>query len=144
MNAPAGHVIGVDIGTQSTKAVLVRTDGRIVTQCARGYQVERPRPLWAQQWPDVWLDAVEQCIHGVLQQSSVAPESVRALCVGSLYGGSGIPVDADGKALYPCLIWMDRRAQDEVDWVRAHVDLERLYDITGNGVDSYYGYTKML
>lgn len=39
---------------------------------------------------------------------------------------------------------MDRRAQDEVDWVRPHVDLDRLYDITGNGVDSYYGYTKML
>ena len=48
------------------------------------------------------------------------------------------------RALHPCLIWMDRRAQDEVEWVRANVDLDRLHAITGNGVDSYYGYTKMM
>ncbi|CAH2915912.1 MAG: Xylulose kinase (EC [uncultured Paraburkholderia sp.] len=48
------------------------------------------------------------------------------------------------RPLYPCLIWMDRRATDQVEWVRGNVDLDRLYSITGNGVDSYYGYTKML
>ncbi|MBS0448327.1 MAG: FGGY-family carbohydrate kinase [Proteobacteria bacterium] len=138
------HVIGVDIGTQSTKAVLVQADGRIVGQHAQSYQVETPRPLWAQQWPDVWLAAVEACIRGVLASSGVAAESVQALCIDSLYGGSGIPVDAQGQPLHPCLIWMDRRAQAECEGVRAHVDVERLYDITGNGIDSYYGYTKML
>lgn len=137
-------VIGVDIGTQSTKAVLVNTAGQILAQCTESYQVETPRPLWAQQWPDVWLNAVEHCIQGVVQQACVLPEAVQSLCVSSLYGGSGIPVDTAGQALYPCLIWMDRRAQDEVAWVRSHVDLKRLYDITGNSVDSYYGYTKML
>jgi len=39
---------------------------------------------------------------------------------------------------------MDRRAQDEVEWVRSHVELERLYATTGNGVDSYYGYTNVI
>ncbi|MBC7916938.1 MAG: FGGY-family carbohydrate kinase [Rhodoferax sp.] len=140
----ATYVIGVDIGTQSTKAVLVSTTGQILAHCAHAYQVETPKPLWAQQWPDVWLDAVEHCIHNVVQQTGIAREAVQSLCVSSLYGGSGIPVDAAGKALYPCLIWMDRRANNEVAWMRKHVDLERLYDITGNGVDSYYGYTKML
>ncbi|SDP22459.1 xylulokinase [Rhodoferax sp. OV413] len=137
-------VIGVDIGTQSTKAVLVRADGTILAQYAQSYQVETPKPLWAQQWPDVWLDAVVTCINGVLAQVTPAQAAIKSICVSSLYGGSGIPVDARGEALYPCLIWMDRRAQDEVHWVRDHVDLERLFDITGNGVDSYYGYTKML
>jgi xylulokinase len=138
------HVIGVDIGTQSTKAVLVRSDGHIVAQASMAYQVETPRPLWAQQWPDVWLDAVVHSIRGVLAEAGVAADSVKALCISSLYGGSGIPVDAQGIALHPCLIWMDRRARDEVEWVRKNVDVERLMSITGNGVDSYYGYTKML
>ncbi len=142
--ASADCVIGVDIGTQSTKAVLVRTDGRILATCSHAYQVETPQPLWAQQWPGVWLGAVEECVRGVVQQAGLPPEAVKALCVGSLYGGSGIPVDAEGRALHPCLIWMDRRAQAQVAWVQEHVDLERLYDITGNGVDSYYGYTKIL
>ena len=72
------------------------------------------------------------------------PRDVRAICISSLYGGSGIPVDDADEPLHPCLIWMDRRADDEVEWVRANVDLERLDAITGNGVDSYYGFTKML
>jgi len=140
----SGHVIGVDIGTQSTKAVLVDARGRVVAQAAHGYQVDSPQPLWAEQWPSVWLDAVVACVRGVVDRSGVAASAIDALCVSSLYGGSGIPVDGDGNALHPCLIWMDRRARDEVEWVRSHADLERLYDVTGNGVDSYYGYTKML
>ncbi|OZG74170.1 hypothetical protein BTA51_03885 [Hahella sp. CCB-MM4] len=138
------YVIGVDIGTQSTKALLMSAAGDIIAQASAAYQVEQPKPLWAQQWPEVWLDAVYKTLSQVVSQAGVAAEEIKAVCVSSLYGGSGIPVNADIKALHPCLIWMDRRANDEVDWVREHVDLQTLFDITGNGVDSYYGYTKML
>ncbi len=142
MGAAARQVIGVDIGTQSTKAVRVDATGRILAQASRAYQVDSPEPLWAEQWPSVWLDAVAACVREVA--ADAGPDAIAALCVSSLYGGAGVPIDVDGKPTYPCLIWMDRRAQDEVAWVREHVDLDRLHDITGNGVDSYYGYTKML
>ncbi|MGK5078050.1 FGGY-family carbohydrate kinase [Janthinobacterium sp. HLX7-2] len=138
------YVIGVDIGTQSTKALLVDCKGAIVAQHAHGYQVDTPRPLWAEQWPAVWYDAVLACVRQVLLKSGLPAESIKAICVSSLYGGSGIAVDAAMEPLHPCLIWMDRRATEEVAWVKEHVDLERLYAVTGNGVDSYYGYTKML
>ncbi len=145
------HVIGVDIGTQSTKALLVRQDGTIVCQHSRSYAPDTPRPNWAEQWPQVWLDAVEACIAGCVKSAvqlnngaPLGPEHIKAVCISSLYGGSGIPVDADMKPLHPCLIWMDRRAEPQVEWVRTHIDLDRLQAITGNGVDSYYGYTKIL
>jgi len=144
------HVIGIDIGTQSTKAVLVRQDGAILAQASKGYGPDTPRPSWAEQWPDVWLDAVEHCIAAVMRAAGpdggapVGPALVKAVCVSSLYGGSGIPVDADMRPLHPCLIWMDRRAEAQVRWVRDKVDIERLGAVTGNGVDSYYGFTKIL
>ena len=134
-------VIGVDIGTQSTKAVLVGRGGAILAQASRSYAPDTPRPNWAEQWPDVWLHAVEGCVAEV---SRTPGADVKALCVSSLYGGSGIPVDAAVQPLHPCLIWMDRRAEAQVAWVKSHVDLHRLGAITGNGVDSYYGYTKMM
>ena len=145
------HVVGVDIGTQSTKAVLVRQDGTIVAQASKSYAPETPRPSWAEQWPQVWLDAVTHCIATVMRDAGepnsgtpLSPTQVKAVCISSLYGGSGIPVDADMKPLHPCLIWMDRRAEAQCTWVRTHVDLDRLRFITGNGVDSYYGFTKIL
>ena len=138
------YVVGVDIGTQSTKALLVEAGGRIVAAHSQGYQPDTPRPLWAEQHAEVWLDAAVACIAGVTQKAGVPPGEIAGLCISSLYGGSGIPVDAELKPLHPCLIWMDRRATAEVAHVRATADLERLFDVTGNGVDSYYGFTKMV
>ncbi len=138
------YVIGVDIGTQSTKALLVDAQGGIVAQHSHGYKVETPKPRWAEQWPQVWLDAVEICVAHCMRISGVPSDSVKSICISSLYGGSGIAVDAQIRPLYPCLIWMDRRAEEQVQWVNQNVDLQRLYSITGNLVDSYYGFTKML
>ena len=139
------YVLGVDIGTQSTKALLIDAgSGRIAASHSQGYQPDTPRPLWAEQHASVWLDAVAACIAGCTERAAVPPGEVAALCVSSLYGGSGIPVDEAMEPLHPCLIWMDRRAEEEVASVRATIDQDRLFDITGNGVDSYYGYTKML
>ena len=142
----ADAVIGVDIGTQSTKAVLVGPGGAILAQASHAYTPDTPRPNWAEQWPDVWLGAVEHCLAELARKADgLTPGvSVRALCVSSLYGGSGIPVDEAGKPLHPCLIWMDRRAEEQAEWVKSHVDLQRLGAITGNGVDSYYGFTKIM
>ena len=138
------YVIGVDIGTQSTKALLVGGDGKIVASESQTYQVDTPRPMWAEQWPDVWFSAVTDCIGRLVAKAGVPAADIKALCVSSLYGGSGIPVDVAMTPLHPCLIWMDRRATKEVDWVKNLPELDRLMAISGNSVDSYYGYTKML
>lgn len=143
------YVIGVDIGTQSTKVLLTDARGQIVAQRSKAYRPDTPRPMWAEQWPQVWLDAVVECIAGCVADAKASepdfsPHAVRAIGIDSLYGGSGIPVDDALRPLHPCLIWMDRRATQEVDWVRDTLDVARLADVTGNGVDSYYGFTKIL
>ncbi|MDT8895005.1 FGGY-family carbohydrate kinase [Halomonas sp. I1] len=137
-------VIGIDIGTQSTKALVIDRHGRILAEHSQGYRVDTPRPLWAEQWPDVWWEAVLACLRACLDVPEVDPRGVQGLCVSSLYGGSGVPVDADIRPVHPCLIWMDRRAEPQVQWVRENLDMARLETITGNGVDSYYGFTKMM
>jgi xylulokinase len=141
------YFIGIDIGTQSTKALLTDASGKIVAQHSSAYRPDTPKPLWAEQWPSVWCDAVEQCIAACTQaarDTGIEAREIAAVAISSLYGGSGIPVDEAMTPLYPCLIWMDRRATDQVEWVRRQVDVQRLERITGNGVDSYYGFTKML
>ena len=136
------YLIGVDIGTQAAKGVLVRPDGVVVRMATEEYGVLHPHPLWAEQWPEVWLRAsctvIQQLLHGV------DAHAIIGVCISGLYGGSGIPLNAKMEPVRPCLIWMDRRATEEVEWVRQNVDLDRLFSITGNWVDSYFGYTKIL
>ncbi|RLE28336.1 hypothetical protein DRJ54_06800 [Candidatus Acetothermia bacterium] len=141
---PKNYLIGVDIGTQGTKAVVVTVDGEVLGVGFKEYEVEQPRPSWAEQWPQVWEEAVYHAVHGAVARAGVSPAKIAALCISGLYGGSGVPVDRDLKPLRPCLIWMDRRATDEVRWVKENLDLDKLFAVTGNYVDTYFGYTKIL
>lgn len=138
------YLIGVDVGTTGAKAVLTSDRGAIVAEHASSYGVLTPKPLWAEQWPEVWLEGLAEAVRGLLERAHVDVRDVRAMTVSSLYGGSGIPVDADMTPVRPCLIWMDRRAQAETEWVKGAIPLEELVRVTGNGVDSYYGFTKIL
>jgi len=140
----ADLLLGVDVGTQATKAVLVDNSGARLGVAEKQYRVDTPRPLWAEQWPNVWMDAVVSTIRGAIGAAQIAPSRVAGLCVSGLYGGSGIPLDRHMKPVRPCLIWMDRRSTDQVESIARSVDLDELYRITGNWVDSYFGYTKIL
>ena len=142
--AENAYLLGVDVGTTGAKAVLTTDAGRIVAQHTAEYAFLTPRPLWAEQWPQVWLEGLSGAVRGVLERARIPPPRVKAMAVSSLYGGSGIPVDERLEPLRPCLIWLDRRAQAETDWVRSALPQDQLFATTGNGVDSYYGFTKIL
>lgn len=138
------YLIGTDVGTLGTKTVLVDLDGKILSTSFEEYGVSTSKPLWAEQWPDVWFNAVCKTIRFVVEGSHVDPRDVAGLCISGLYGGSGIPCDKEMKPLRPCLIWMDRRAVEEAEWVKKNIGEEELFRITGNTVDPYFGFTKML
>lgn len=138
------YLLGTDIGTSGTKTILTDLSGTVLAQDLQETDVLTPRPLWAEQWPDVWLEAAKASIKNTVKKAGVAREDIRAIAISGLYGGSGIPLDEEMNPIRPCMIWMDRRAQAESDWVLETVGKQRLLDITKNGADPYYGYTKML
>ena len=137
-------LLGTDIGTSGTKTILMDTQGRLLASDLQEYGVLTPRPLWAEQWPDVWLEAVRRSIRKVVQQAGSTASQIRGLCISGLYGGSGIPLDENMEPVRPCLIWMDRRASAEQDWVLKTIGGQRLERISQSGADPYYGYTKIL
>lgn len=144
MSRGVRYLMGTDIGTTLTKTVVVDLEGNEIATASREYDVLHPHPLWAEQWPDVWYDAFVDTVRAVLRDGTIRPGEIGALGISGLYGGSGVPVDRTMRPIRPCIIWMDRRAVREVDWVRGHVDTDELFAITGNGVDTYYGFTKIL
>lgn len=63
------YLIGTDIGTSSTKSVLVDLSGKVMASSLLEYEVLTPQALWAEQWPEVWVDATVKTIKDVLIQS---------------------------------------------------------------------------
>lgn len=138
------YLIGTDIGTSGTKSILTDLDGRIISSSLIEYGILQPQALWAEQWPDVWVDAVKNSIKNVLENSGVNPSKIAGIAISGLYGGSGVPCDSDLNPVRPCIIWMDQRTAEESLWVEEQIGLERLFSITGNGLDPYFGFTKIL
>jgi xylulokinase len=137
-------LIGTDIGTSSTKTIIMDTEGNLVCSASADYGVLTPKGLWAEQWGDIWAVAALKTIKEAVAGSGVTPADVAGICISGLYGGSGIPLDSTMKPVRPCIIWMDRRASDQQNWVLNNIGPEKLYDITRNGCDPYYGFTKIL
>ena len=65
------YLIGTDIGTSGTKSILMDTAGNLLAQDLIEYDVLTPKALWAEQWPDVWLEAVKGTIRNVVEKSEV-------------------------------------------------------------------------
>lgn len=105
--------LGIDIGTQSLKAAILDDDLKLVATADRGYGPTYPNPGWAEQSSDLWLDALRPVIGQALAASRLTADDIKAVAICGQLDGC-VPVDASGAALASAIIWMDRRATDEV------------------------------
>jgi ribulokinase len=137
-------VIGVDVGTSSSKAVIATATGAPVCEHVSVHDYASPAPLHAEQHASTWFASFRDAVSGAVRKSGAPASSFAGMTISSLYGGSGVPIDAQLEPLGPSLIWLDRRAERQCEELRARgleQDIER---ISGNGVDPYFGYTKIL
>jgi gluconokinase len=122
-------VIGVDIGTTSTKAVAYDLAGVALAAHSAGYELAEPAPGFAEQDPDQILSAVYTTIRDVVSQVG-APVAVSF----SSAMHSVIGLDPDGVPLTPSVIWADSRASTQAERVRASAGGLALHRRTGTPV----------
>ncbi len=123
-------IIGVDIGTQSLKVVLVDDDLDVLSEASEPYSPEYPKPGWAQQDPALWERAIGSTIARALEAVGVKPDAVDGVGVAGQLDGC-VPTGDDGAAIGPCLIWSDKRAADELADVSAG-ELRRATGLTAD------------
>jgi xylulokinase len=99
-------IVGIDIGTQSLKAVVVNERMRVLGEATYSYLPSFPQPGWAEQDPRLWEEGLHAAVAEALKSAGISPLEVRALGVAGQLDGC-LPVDPDGRALCNCLIWID-------------------------------------
>jgi xylulokinase len=103
-------LLGLDVGTTSTKAVLFDLSGaELARAAAPPYHNYTPKPGWVEQDPEEIWQAVLTAVRGVMSQVGANGE-VCALCMAA-QSGSLLPVDAHGEPVYPLITWMDGRTE---------------------------------
>jgi len=124
-------VVGVDLGTQSLKAVVLDDELKLLGFANVSYSARFPQPGWAEQDPGLWLEALPVAISRAIQLAGLSVHDIEGIGISGQLDGC-VPVDATGHALSPCMIWMDRRAAAEV----ASVDGDLIRTRTGLMLDA--------
>ena len=92
------YLLGTDIGTQGDQNSHGQRKGELIADAFQEYEVITPRPSWAEQWPEVWLEAVVKTISRCVEKSKVTPLRLPRVSYQTVsMGGSGIPVDEGNK-----------------------------------------------
>ena len=101
--------LGLDCGTSALKAVLIDEHQHALAASACAYAPDHPQPLWSEQNPQVWLDAM---IGAIAQIRQAAPTKLAALGAIGFSGQmhSAVLLGADDAPLRPALLHNDGRA----------------------------------
>src|SRR3954454_25219542 len=135
--------LGIDVGTGSSRALLVEERGAVRAGFTAPHEdMHMERPLWAEQRPENWWDAVVQAVRGVLAKAGVGGAEVKAIGLsGQMHG----LVILDGEqVIRPSLIWCDQRSQAQVDFVNATIGRDNILRYTANPVLTGFTLPKLL
>ncbi len=135
---PARHkksekfVVGLDCSTTATKAIAFDHRGAIVAQARVAIPLSSPQPRYYEQNSDDWWLSTRQALRTLTRQ--IPPEDISAIGV-SNQRETFVPLDENGKALRPAIVWLDERCKDEVEPFSAKIGRERIHRITGKPPD---------
>ena len=140
----AKYLLGIDIGTGGTRALLVAEDGRIVASATQEHApFASPQIGWAEQSPEDWWRAASLALRELLATANVNPEAIA--CVGfsgQMHGA--VMLDAKDQVVRPALIWCDVRTQKQCDDLNQKIGAERMIQLTCNPALTNFTLTKLL
>ena len=137
------YVIGCDVGSQGTNAALYAADGTLVASAYEAYDLSFPHPSWAEQDPALWTAAIERTVARLVAEVPDGASAIKGLSFGSQLDGM-VVCDADGRALRPAMIWMDRRAEEQSAALARRMSPEVFYGHVGANLDSSHAVFKAL
>jgi gluconokinase len=137
-------LIGIDIGTGSTKAIACDLRGSIIATAAKKYPLYSKIGGRAEQDPDeifaAVISALAKVTKRIKQQSNQRIEAV----VFSAVMHSLLAVDEEGRPLTPSITWGDQRAAKEAEELKTGGRAEAIYQCTGTPIHPMLPLTKLL
>jgi xylulokinase len=138
------HVLGIDVGTGGTRAVIVRDDGHIVASATEAHEpFASPQIGWAEQRPEDWWDAATRAVRHALSRASLHGHDIG--CVGfsgQMHGA--VMLDAAGDVVRPALIWCDVRTSPQCLELTRQIGAGRIIQLTCNPALTNFTLTKLL
>lgn len=139
----ADLLLAIDQGTSGLKLTIFDKEGHVIASKAKFYETYYPAEGYVEQKCDDWWNQTVLGIRDMLVDSGIHAEDIKGIGIDGT-SWACIPIDREGQVLYPTMIWLDRRATKEAQWMKEVAGEEALIDLSGNPVDAAYITPKML
>lgn len=134
------YMLGVDIGTTSTKAVLFTEKGEVIQTENIGYPLYTPNISTAEQDPEEIFQAVLKAISNITKKN---PQKNISFVSFSSAMHSVIAIDSDDQPLTACITWADNRSEAWTHKIKTELNGHEVYKRTGTPLHPMSPLSKM-
>jgi xylulokinase len=132
----ADYLLGIDYGTGGAKACIMDTQGAVLGFAFEEYPFVHEKPGWSEHDPLLYWTICCRLTQQCLAQAHIPAAAIRGLAVSSALP-SLVMVDAHHRPIQRAYNLLDRRATQEVTWLREQFGEERILNLTGNRIDDH-------
>ncbi len=145
-------LLGIDVGTSSTKALVIDDSGRVIQSASSPHTLEQPHPGWSAQDPRQWWAATVAATRDVIGRLGSRATGIAAVGLSGQMHGSVLltreSLEATGEhaePLRPAILWNDQRTAAQCELIeRAVGSRRRLVEMVGNAALPGFTLPKLL
>ncbi len=137
------HLIGIDFGTGGAKACIIDADGEVLGYAFEEFELIHEHPGWSEHDAANYWPAACRLIRRVLAESGISGDQVGGVAASSALP-SLVMVDKSTNPVHRAYNLLDKRAQDQVGWLKQNIGDDRIFDISGYRLEDHPSIVNLL
>lgn len=137
------HILVIDVGTSSLKAMLYKDSGELLFRSSQEYHSEVLPNNRVEQCASTWKEALLYTCGETGKFARAQKIMIDGISVTS-QRASVIPVTREGEPLHKALMWQDKRSTQQCDQISQQLGLRAMYIRTGLRLNPYFSVPKMM
>ncbi|MPY75890.1 MAG: glycerol kinase GlpK [Alphaproteobacteria bacterium] len=138
-----GHIVAIDQGTTSTRAMVFDRSRRPVARARHELRQIYPRQGWVEHDPEEIWDATVETVKAAMAEAGLGAAGVAAIGIANQRETTVLWDRRSGRALHNAIVWQDRRTAPQCDGLRAQGKEALVRERTGLLLDPYFSATKI-
>ena len=137
-------VIAIDQGTTSSRAVLFDEKSNLLDFEQKEFKQYFPNDGWVEHDPEEIWKSVFDVTDKLIKKHSLKPSDIAGIGITNQRETTVVWDKKSGKAIYPAIVWQDRRTSELCDGLRKETGMEqKIQQKTGLLIDPYFSATKL-
>lgn len=132
----SSYLLGMDYGTGGAKACIIDENADVLAYAFREYPIYTNKPGWSEHDPVLYWTIACDLIKECLKKSGVKGKDIKGIANSSALP-SMVMVDHNHHPINLAYNLMDRRATEEVKWLKEHIGEQRMFEINCNRIEDH-------